>query len=662
MLNPLSKLHHVQRKQLILTILNSTATKRETKNYFLKYRARNSLIGPRNEFGQSKRLCDPLRISIIKIKSLENIPIDTLEGIGVTIFKLTRLGVSPIIVIDDNVDHFRKYKQKKSLRFEDYEKNLDEQYKILSDVIENSMSNSHGSFVQKDRLNDKINISNDFDTTNEVSIKKNEQHNYKMNDSYQFLKRTLQKNSDRLSTIPMKAMFEVDEDQGIHLTFHQSILDYLHQGNIPIVYPIGYSSRTSEQLLLPSNLVVENLALNLYNYSKNAIKEGIYSDNEYKSHKAALSIEKIIYIDQIGGIPSLERMSSSHVLINLKQEFGDITMELQKGFLKPFEKQSHLKNLNSINSILMRLPDAAAAIITTPSMAAIDDLPLFGIEGENLEENREMNSEMPIDADVRISDTYKDSYSYSKLLNKNNSDDTMVDNSLINQSGEFVNSFRIKNPIIYNILTDRPLISPSLPVYLKNTPLLSTTITRKGIDVKYLKSESPSNGFDLIKMDQEGKINLKKIKELIDDSFRRPLDLEDYLKRINGKVAGLIIAGDYEAGAIVTWEEMKHGSTKNIPYLDKFAVKRSLQGTFSAADIVFKVMVNTLFPKELIWRSRQNNPVNKWYHERSNGSLCVPETQWRCFWVGNSTKQDPENIKGYMEVCEKIQPSWLDTK
>jgi len=72
------------------------------------------------------------------------------------------------------------------------------------------------------------------------------------------------------------------------------------------------------------------------------------------------------------------------------------------------------------------------------------------------------------------------------------------------------------------------------------------------------------------------------------------------------------VAGDYEGAAIVTAElPFKDSSHSPIPYLDKFAVSSRSQGSGSVADIVFNVLT-TMFPDDLIWRSRKTNPVNKW--------------------------------------------------
>lgn len=578
--------NHFQRKQLILALLNSTATKRETKNYFQKYQQIDLGIEsprPGNLDQNGAVLKNPLkkvlRVSIIKIRSIGKIARETLDGIGLTIVNLIKLGVSPVIVID-NYDLYSKLQR--TLEFGGLEKKLNSRFYKLQAII------------------------------------KEREHVQKL-----------------VRSVPVDSLFEVDSNKGVSMSLPQLIVDHLSQGVIPIVYPIGYDLVSASNIMLPSDLVVENIALNLDHYNRNYVKDGL--------GLSLLSIEKIILIDPNGGIPSLERLTSSHVLVNLKQEFETISTELQQGFLKPLHKALHILNLTVCNDILKNLPDSAGAIITTPQLAAINDFPKSDILLPEVTQDN-------LFKEISIAETYEEDYKYH-AADKEEDEDSLI----INQHGQTVDSFKVKNPIIYNILTDRPLISPSLPVYLRNTPLLSTTVLRKGTDVKTFKSDSPKHGLDLVDMDSKGDISLKKLKELIDDSFNKKLDLDHYLNRVNGKVAGLIIAGDYEGGAIITWEETSPG--QYIPYLDKLAVKRSVQGTFSVADIVFKVMVNNLFPAELIWRSRTSNPVNKWYHERSNGSLNIPGTIWRTFWVGSNTRNE-FHLKNYIKVCKSIEPSW----
>lgn len=77
------------------------------------------------------------------------------------------------------------------------------------------------------------------------------------------------------------------------------------------------------------------------------------------------------------------------------------------------------------------------------------------------------------------------------------------------------------------------------------------------------------------------------MKQLIDDSFKRSLDLGHYLARIKDKIAKIIVIGVYEGPAIIT-SETSGKTGKTYSYLDKFAIVRSRKGSHGVADINFQ--------------------------------------------------------------------------
>ncbi len=97
-----------------------------------------------------------------------------------------------------------------------------------------------------------------------------------------------------------------------------------------------------------------------------------------------------------------------------------------------------------------------------------------------------------------------------------------------------------------------------------------------------------------------------------------------------------------------------------MPYLDKFAVLKKSQGAGGVADIVFNAMVRDCFPGGVCWRSRKNNPVNKWYFERADGSLRLDESNWTMFWTSEESILGGERLPDYMDVCRNVVPSWAD--
>ncbi|ANB14949.1 acetyl-CoA:L-glutamate N-acetyltransferase [Sugiyamaella lignohabitans] len=373
-----------------------------------------------------------------------------------------------------------------------------------------------------------------------------------------------------ISSRPVEDLFNMNAN-GLVLSSVSAVLNPLSLGIVPVVAPLAYDTQTSEHKIISANDTIQSLVGSLH------------GNNESTDRS---TVEKIIFIDPVGGIPSVERggITASHIFINLEREFSEISSELVLTNYLPQDIQKlHLKNLQTMKSVLSLLPLTSAGIITTPEVAALSP-------------------------------------------NHN------------------------RNPIIYNVLTDRPVTSSSLPVTMKRTPRVQTTILRKGMTVKTMYSEK---GLNLLKEAKVGNIDLTKLVGLINDSFRKTLDLDHYLNRVNGKVAGIIIAGDYEGAAIITWEEARGA---RVAYLDKFAVKSSSQGGSGVADIVFKAMMVRMFPREILWRSRANNPVNKWYFERSKGTQRVPNSHWMMFWNGSDSRETTD-LAAYEQICASIEPS-----
>ncbi|GMM31646.1 acetyl-CoA:L-glutamate N-acetyltransferase [Martiniozyma asiatica (nom. inval.)] len=348
-----------------------------------------------------------------------------------------------------------------------------------------------------------------------------------------------------------------------------------------------------------------------------------------------ITVEKIVFVDELGGVPSLERgKDSCHVLINLQQEYDSVVHELSpimgidsKGskidWIPDKLKSEKLKSFMEMKEILQKLPDATG-IMTTP-------------------------------------------YNITKL------------------SSNGRGSEHEPNPLIYSILTDRATQSSSLPIGFGRTRKVSTTIIKWGVTVNIFTAKNliemglescVKPGYplciDIEKLHQLGKIDLSKINALLEDSFRRKFDWGHYMNRIQDRVAGVILTGEYEAGAIVTYEpvsvsntvkcsnEFDNRNTDWIAYLDKFAVLRAQQGEPGLADVVFKAM-QSQFPAELVWRSRKTNPVNKWYFERSVGTVGIENSQWRVFYTGWKAEQwNDARISQYVDVCRDITPSFVN--
>ncbi|KAG7575320.1 hypothetical protein FFLO_00484 [Filobasidium floriforme] len=194
--------------------------------------------------------------------------------------------------------------------------------------------------------------------------------------------------------------------------------------------------------------------------------------------------------------------------------------------------------------------------------------------------------------------------------------------------------------LIANLITNKPAHSASLPHALlaegegKITPHTPTLI-RKGMPIRIIRS------FD--------EIDRPKLRTLLERSFGRTLNEEAFWSRMARSLDFAIVAGDYAAAALCTNEGPSGPGQTPICYLDKFAVLPSHQGdgtvdflwvalrdeTFGlglkdAANANIGSLAGVGSGRDLIWRSRADNPVNKWYYERSNGFVTLGN--WKMFW------------------------------
>lgn len=202
-------------------------------------------------------------------------------------------------------------------------------------------------------------------------------------------------------------------------------------------------------------------------------------------------------------------------------------------------------------------------------------------------------------------------------------------------SSGIIVSHRSPRSLIANLITNKAAHSPSLPHALlasrqdvRHTP----TIIRPGLSIRVIQDFS--------------KVDRPKLTSLLEASFRRKLDAESYYRRLEEKCDFVIVTGDYQGAAIVTKESTPDDGPDDEPiaYLDKFAVLPQLQGS-GTVDFLWGALRDEVqglglldalndnggkggFGKgrDLVWKSRADNPVNRWYFERSNGFVKVDTT------------------------------------
>lgn len=410
------------------------------------------------------------------------------------------------------------------------------------------------------------------------------------------------------------------------------LLDPLKRSIIPVIPTLAYT--LSGQLVqTPVSSIMPALTRLLCGRLNTT--GGLSSDQS----TVQTSVDRIIVLDSTGGIPSKARSDGAHVFINLEQEFRDIRAELAEYEHQYAKKKStqgipnvyeqHASNLEMLRDCLIILPSASSALMITPQEVA-------------------GSSQMASQNDSSIG----------------------------------AGTRRQKNTLIHNLLTNKPMVSSSLPVArLPHAPdsngsatagdMTSATLVKRGMPLTIIPAvdrslgwQFPPSGTTSLDLETDPRVDLPRLVHLIEDSFRRKIDMQHYLDRIQNRIAGLIIAGEYEGGAILTWEQPPGTSdpSRLVPYLDKFAVLSSSQGSSGVADVLFQAMVRTCFPHGVCWRSRKDNPVNKWYFERSDGTWQIPASNWTMFWTGDGVVEDKERWEEYVGVCESVGPSWADNE
>ncbi|KAJ7275195.1 hypothetical protein B0H12DRAFT_1086198 [Mycena haematopus] len=242
-------------------------------------------------------------------------------------------------------------------------------------------------------------------------------------------------------------------------------------------------------------------------------------------------------------------------------------------------------------------------------------------------------------------------------------------------------SHRSPSSLIANLITNKPALSSSLPHALlqgnRRLTAHTPTLLRRGLPIRVLRTATD--------------IDQQKMNALLEQSFGRTLDEQAFYARLERSLDFVIVAGDYVGAAIVT-NEPSPESSEPISYLDKFAVLPSHQGD-GTVDFLWVALHDESYGlghpfsanpnggkggvgegRDLVWRSRANNPVNKWYFERSSGHMRMGS--WVLFWCDAEKRLKLEQARranagmSYVEkweegrlghwasVVEKIPSAW----
>ncbi|KAJ5195655.1 hypothetical protein N7449_006134 [Penicillium cf. viridicatum] len=458
------------------------------------------------------------------------------------------------------------------------------------------------------------------------------------------------------------------------------LLSALRDGHVVLVPPIAYMEENPRAVTVSANDAALALTKEFAGLSLNPDpdEDPAVTVERIRTLQREVSLDRVIVLDPLGGIPAFKGPQSSHVFINMEQEFDQIKGELSQarnsvsGNNGSSLSTNPILETNPMSKFVNReivSPKQPTTSGQSPGAEVMEEV----LDGhlQNLGLTQQALAMLPSASSGIITSPQEVSYS-ARSPQQATSDLSAV------------GTRRQRNPLIHHLLTDKPLLSSSLPPgrrgssngggFTAFSPITShTTFVKRGMPLTILPNPytkpwtaqiQPRLGLN------DPTIDLPRLVTLIEDSFDRKLDVQNYLDRVNSRIAGVIVAGEYEGGAILTWETppgvpddgSEASAARMVPYLDKFAVLKRSQGAGGVADIVFNAMVRTCFPNGVCWRSRIDNPVNKWYFERSSGTWKLADSNWAMFWTTPGLVEDTQRFQDYEAVCRSIQPSWADKK
>lgn len=658
------KLRYYQ--ELLLDVLDSSPTKREAKAYLSRFGAINTapqyqtrhqtkkrdvgvnlgnlfvslrVVNDKSMFSQTpsqapfgSHTSESLHIALVKIRAPQVIDDVTLRGIGNTLSQITRLGMCPVIVVDSEDGRRRMPLDAARLAVQQADR--------IVEAIE-----AYGS--QGARRVDSV-----------IAI----------------------------SSLDAQLLPSVKINGKLRVAYRELLMAPLRRGTISVIAPVGFNSKTQKLEPVAADEVILALTREFAGIQTRPLAEDDTHKvaEEIPTLQMLTSLDRIILLDPLGGIPATDRSHGSHVFINLEQEFDAIRKTLlvardkQPQAFKSVEHATTGDEVSSPYTMSSTVPKSQAdesaratsedQVQVRTARTAEDDNNRFNMQmhAKNLDLLKHSLAILPPSSSAFLTTPYAVANSQSRPPQAS--------------QGPRVRTRRRRNPLIHNLLTDKPVYSSSLPPdrapnssqsLYPATSSYPATFCKRGMPIGIFPDPiehpwAPPSMSNICIDLSDPRIDLPRIVHLIEDSFNRKLDVAHYLSRIKGRIAGIIVAGEYEGGAILTWETPPGSPTEDlkrmVPYLDKFAVLKRSQGAGGVADVVFKAMVRDCFPNGVCWRSRTDNPVNKWYFERAKGTWKMPGTNWTMFWTTEGVEMGDEVFLGYEGVCKTIVPSWADKR
>jgi N-acetyl-gamma-glutamyl-phosphate reductase/acetylglutamate kinase len=201
----------------------------------------------------------------------------------------------------------------------------------------------------------------------------------------------------------------------------------------------------------------------------------------------------------------------------------------------------------------------------------------------------------------------------------------------------FKHGNRLKLKEIKTLLDALPISSTVSITSAEDLP--RELFTQKGRGTLVRRSEKV---FEYSSLDE---IDRQRLTELIESSFEGHL-VPGYLDSLRPNLHRIYLNESYRAMAIISKDKSDPNA---VAYLDKFAVAPSLQSE-GIGQSIWNILTRD-YP-QLFWRSRQNNPINPWYYERSSG--CFVHAPWVIFWYGIKSFEQAQPL---VQIASSYGPS-----
>ena len=160
-------------------------------------------------------------------------------------------------------------------------------------------------------------------------------------------------------------------DGGVRIKNQGQLYAALMRGIIPVVPCVGVITKPDHHIVnVEANDALIALTRDLtWHQAQNKPKmRDREVSMERKDMRYCISVDRIIVLDPLGGVPSTDRNQGSHVYINVEQEYKDIKAILEDLQRKPIEGKEismHIQNLDLVKNVLSLLPPSSSGFITT---------------------------------------------------------------------------------------------------------------------------------------------------------------------------------------------------------------------------------------------------------------------------------------------------------